>query len=29
VRVLAEDKDDRLRLGMPATVHIARSQAPK
>jgi HlyD family secretion protein len=32
VRVLAEDKDDRLRLGMPATVrivHTARSQAPK
>ena len=24
VRVLAEDKDDRLRLGMPATVRIAR-----
>jgi HlyD family secretion protein len=32
VRVLAEDKDDRLRLGMPATVrivHTARNQTPK
>lgn len=30
VRVLADDSDDRLRLGMPATVRIAldRSQAP-
>jgi HlyD family secretion protein len=27
VRVLAEDKEDRLRLGMPATVRIARPAA--
>ncbi|KQW91779.1 hypothetical protein ASC94_17025 [Massilia sp. Root418] len=27
VRILAEDKDDRLRLGMPATVRIARPAA--
>lgn len=29
VRVLAEDKDDRLRMGMPATVHIALQQGGK